>query len=376
MRVLASAPIIATMADTITGRGRPYTRRRRAEARAAWVAARGRNALRRPMRIGAVTLATFVVSLILLILFPRSARRDAARESPSPSDWRDTIQPLEAVARSTRQIATAESLLAARRAAAQRPIVIARRDTLSAALMARRDSLSNLASELSRLLTRAENAPLSASFRALADARAIRDDARVRQLRDSIADIERERNEFGTGTGIGVDPLFVALTTRVTALGRGIEAIAESRRSALRAELAALRPEPVAPVVVAAPVDTIAPMRQRDSARSALAGAERTLADARRRNSETEVRARQTRDRANLIAPPLAILAASLVLGLAIGFGAALVNESWNPRVADMHETERMTGARVLAVLRPRPVPVERSRRKADRDLPPFLDPT
>jgi Mrp family chromosome partitioning ATPase len=44
--------------------------------------------------------------------------------------------------------------------------------------------------------------------------------------------------------------------------------------------------------------------------------------------------------------------------------------------VADRTETEFVTGARVLAVIRPREIPPERRRRRADRDLPPFIDPT
>src|SRR4029453_7043026 len=39
-------------------------------------------------------------------------------------------------------------------------------------------------------------------------------------------------------------------------------------------------------------------------------------------------------------------------------------------------EAERVTGARVLAVVRPREVPPERARRKADLRLPPLIDPT
>jgi len=65
-----------------------------------------------------------------------------------------------------------------------------------------------------------------------------------------------------------------------------------------------------------------------------------------------------------------------LVLGLTLGFAIALMIEVSRPRVSDLQEAERVTGARVLAVVRPREVPPERARRKADHRLPPLIDPT
>ena len=76
------------------------------------------------------------------------------------------------------------------------------------------------------------------------------------------------------------------------------------------------------------------------------------------------------------VAPPIAILAAAVVLGLTLGFAIALSIEIGQPRVSDLQEAERVTGTRVLAVVRPREIPPERSRRKADLRLPPLIDPT
>ena len=56
------------MVDTITGSVPRYTRRRRAEMRAAWVAARTRNTLRHPVRFAAVGGTIFVVSLVIVWL--------------------------------------------------------------------------------------------------------------------------------------------------------------------------------------------------------------------------------------------------------------------------------------------------------------------
>ena len=196
---------------------------------------------------------------------------------------------------------------------------------------------------------------------------------RVRVLLDSLADVEREREDFGAGGG--VDPIFVALTARATAIGRSIQAVAESRRSQVRDSLALFGPVVVrAPIVVA--VDTAGPMQRRDSAQVVRDSAAARLDAARRDNTVTDRQLREARAQANNVAPPVAILAAALVLGATLGFAFALIIEVARPKVSDLQEAERVTGARVLAVLRPRIIPPERARRKADLRLPPLIDPT
>jgi capsular polysaccharide biosynthesis protein len=190
---------------------------------------------------------------------------------------------------------------------------------------------------------------------------------------DSLADVEREREDFGAGGG--VDPIFVALTARATSIGRSIQAIAEARQNTIRDSLALLRPSIVsAPVVVA--VDTTGPLQRRDSLLARHDSVVAALNAARRANVITERQLREARAQANVVAPPIAILGASLVLGLTLGFAIALLIEISRPRVSDLQEAERVTGTRVLAVVRPREIPPERSRRKADLRLPPLIDPT
>ena len=361
------------MVDTITGSVPRYTRRRRAEMRAAWVAARTRNTLRHPVRFAALAGTIFVVSLVLLVLAPRDARRASQQIAPLSTRWRDTIPLLRGVDSATRRLALADSVFAARRVLAARPVFVPPPDTLSAATIARRDSLSARSGELTRLLDRVENSPLPQSYRALGETPSLRDDPRVRVLLDSLADVESEREEFGAGGG--VDPIFVALTARATAIGRSIQSVAEARQSALRDSLARYRSAiTAAPVVVA--VDTITPMVRRDSAQAALDTAAASLNGARRENAETDRQLRNARALANVVAPPVAILAAALVLGLTLGFAVSLLIEIARPRVSDLQEAERVTGARVLAVVRPREIPPERTRRKADLKLPPLIDPT
>ena len=85
------------MVDTITGSVPRYTRRRRAEMRAAWVAARTRNTLRHPMRLAAICGAVFICALVLLVLAPRDARRASREIAPLTTRWRDTIPLLRTV---------------------------------------------------------------------------------------------------------------------------------------------------------------------------------------------------------------------------------------------------------------------------------------
>ena len=361
------------MVDTITGAAPRYTRRRRAEMRAAWVAARTRNTLRHPLRLAAISGTVFTGALVLLVLAPRDARRASQQIAPLSTHWRDTVSLQRTLDVAARRLAAAESALAARRALASRPVYSPAPDTLPDTARARRDSLAVASAELARLLARVENSPLPQSYRALGESRTLGNDARVRAMLDSLADVEREREDFGAGGG--VDPIFVALTARATSIGRSIQAIAEARQSAIRDSLALLRPAVVsAPVVLA--VDTVGPLQQRDSVQARHDSVTAALDAARRANATTERQLREARAQANVLAPPVAILAASIVLGLSLGFAIALLVEISRPRVSDLQEAERVTGARVLAVVQPREVPPERARRKADLRLPPLIDPT
>jgi hypothetical protein len=341
--------------------------------RAAWVAARARNTLRHPLRLAALCGTVFTAALVLLVLAPRDARRASQQIAPLSTHWRDTATLLIAVDTATRKLAVAESTLSARRALASKPVYVPPPDTLPAVARARRDSLAAASGELARLLERVENSPLPQSYRALGESRWLRGDSRVRAMLDSLADVEREREELGAGGG--VDPIFVALTARATSIGRSIQAIAETRQTAIRDSLALLRPSIVtAPVVVV--VDTVGPLQRRDSLLARHDSAVAALNAARRANLITERQLKEARAQANVVAPPIAILGASLVLGLTLGFAIALLIEISRPRVSDLQEAERVTGTRVLAVVRPREIPPERSRRKADLRLPPLIDPT
>jgi tyrosine-protein kinase Etk/Wzc len=72
--------------------------------------------------------------------------------------------------------------------------------------------------------------------------------------------------------------------------------------------------------------------------------------------------------------PPLALLAAAIVLGAAVAFSAALAVESMQPRVADAREAERVGDARVLTTIRQGAPVAERGRRRSDVEAPPLIE--
>jgi Mrp family chromosome partitioning ATPase len=334
-----------------------------------WLAARARNALRRPLRIGGVSVAVFMTALVTLVLIPRQANRAARILVPRPDEYPDSALLLRRAAQGAANVTAAESALGRARTRALR---IAAADTLPPALAARRDSLAANIAELTRVIAHAELSPLPASYRAVASAHALRGEPRVTMLADSLDDMVRAREAFGTSGG--VDPIFVALSARLNAIGRSLENVAEAKRATMRDQIAALGGSlPSAPVVAA---ETLKAHRKLDSLEQVDSAADIAVANARSFTAVLDRRVERARELANVSAPPIALLAAALVLGAAVGFAVTFGLEVAQPRVADRGEAERLTGARTLAVLKPsRPQP-ERSRRSTDRALSPLIDAT
>lgn len=350
--------------------------------RATWMAARARNALRRPIFIGAVSIVTFIASLVALVVVPQQARRTAAQMRPVAMQRPDTLPTMAALTEARRQVAAADSALVRARnelsqliaATATAPVAdtLVTGEPITGATRMARDSLAAQAAQLGRLLARAENAPLLGSYRALAEAPAMRADPSVRQLLDSLVEIERERESYNAVGG--VDPVFVALTARANELGRAIEAVAVARRADLRRQMAALAPAPPDLSSRAVP-DTLQLIATANAARTAAAGVANRLARERAELAQLDAREARARELANLGASPPAMLAAALIFGAVIGFGFALIDEIRHPRIADAYEVERATGVRVLGVISPLPPSPERGRRSSDRAAPPYIDP-
>ena len=355
-------------------------------SRAAWMTARARNALRRPVFIGAISVVTFVAALVALIVVPQQAKRAASARRPAAEARPDTSSTTSSLLAAERHVAAADSAIIAARtalteliaatAAAVTADTTASGDAISTAARNRRDSLTAELELLDRLLARADNAPLLGSYRALAEAAPMRGDAQVKQLLDSLVEIERERESYNAVGG--VDPVFVALTARANELGRNIQALVAGSRSSMQRQLASLSPPPSAAATALAsrPLpDTLAAMYRRDTARTVAAEVASRLGRERAELQRLDEREARARELANVGASPPAMLAAALVFGAMLGFGVALYDEVRRPRVADSYEIERATGARVLGVIRPLARSPERGRRAADRNGPPYLDP-
>ena len=335
-----------------------------------WTSSRSRNASRRFAVMGIVGGLVFIASLIAFVLVPRQATRAAVRVSTTIEERPDSNRTVAVRNRAAAQIAAADSMLdAARRVVA--PIPAAVIDTFPPEAIAQRRALTAEVATLNRLIDRAENAPLPASYRALATAPSLAEDPVVRALLDSLLDIERERDAFGTVGG--VDPVYVALTSRATAVGRSIQVIAEARRTIARQQLALLRPT-APPPPRRAQVDTTRFLAERVTNERVYADAVRALAQMQAVNQRIDDETSRARDLANVGAPPLAMLAAALVLALTLGFGASLLIELKRPTIADSREAEQVTGVRVLSVIEPAEFTAERGRRLADVTAPPLID--
>jgi Mrp family chromosome partitioning ATPase len=336
-----------------------------------WMAARARNALRRVVVFGIVGGVVFIAALIAFVLVPRNASRKALAVASQIQAKSDSSPAVAARDRFLVEVTAADSALdAARRAANPVPAPVI--DTFPPAVRAQRDSLGAQLATLNRLIDRAENAPLPTSYRALAASPEVAADPRVRILLDSLAGIERDRNAFGAvGT---VDPVYLALTSRANAIGRSIQAVADAKRGEIRGKLALIRPAPAPVVRPAITVDTAKLLAQRATAQQSYSAAARQVDQISSRNSRIDRESARARELSNVGAPPWAMLAAAVVLALAVGFAASFGTELKRPHIADPREAEQVSGARVLTVIRPPEVVVERSRRQADVEAPPLID--
>ncbi|MBI3791670.1 MAG: hypothetical protein HY275_12445 [Gemmatimonadetes bacterium] len=302
---------------------------------APWLRARARNALRHPVRIGVVAGAVFLVTLIALIVVPAGQRR-AAEQSPVALRRLDTLPILarehDLDARRQRATRALDSLRhalvaadSADSAAAERP----RRATLAAT-----DSTAAQVRELTRLLARADRAPLPATYRELATARALAGDATIAARVDALAAIERLQRAYGTAPAI--DSGYLALSERARGIGDELVAIARARRSALRGD---------------APEDTLRLRARLDTLGREIDATDRQLVLARQVNARAQAAIAAARERANLDAPPIAMLLAALALGLALGGATSLGLELAQPRYGAAVDAWRVTGAGVVATL-------------------------
>ena len=348
--------------------------------RSRWIAARARNLVHRGGLLVSVGAAMFALSFGLLLWFTR-AEREALRRVPAAAD---TLDLARAVGSLRRQQSRADSTLAGipipRRYAVRAAAIVVvstgdsvRRDSLATPLTNDEeplvvdtvrttsqlpDALRIAAAALSAKLERAQNAPLASSWRALAADPMLQQDARVRALADSLADAERARNEYDAVGG--VDPIYLELSSRVTAYGRAIERAAVVRLASLT-RAAAGGPE-LAVVARAGPGPAELDRRfAEDSARYVAVRARRATAvraadsvtsmlAARRAEAVQRDAARiRAQHRVDALAPPIAMVMASAAAAVGLSLLLALMLELRAPRVAD--DGEVVTQARVPLLL-------------------------
>ena len=313
----------------------------------------------------------FIAALIAFVLVPRNASRKAQAVAAMIEARTDSSPTVAARDRYLAEVTATDSVLdAVRRAANPPPAPVI--DTFPPAVRAQRDSLNSELVTLNRLIDRAENAPLPTSYRALAASPAVAADPRVRVLLDSLAAVERDRNAFGAvGT---VDPVYLSLTSKANAIGRSIQAIADVKRGEVRGKLALIRPVAAPVVKPVITVDTTKLIAKRTTAQQSYAAAVQQLGQISQKNARIDRESARARELANVGAPPWAMLAAAVVLALAVGFAASFGTELKRPHIADPREAEQVSGTRVLTVIKPPEVVVERSRRQADVEAPPLID--
>ena len=327
--------------------------------------------MRRRRRLAAGSAAAFAVILAAYVALPAGAAGVRNLVMPVRIERPDTISIAVRLRVAQRELQRADSSLEVLRAFQPGGIRAVASEPASGTA---RDSLSAIIERLAVLLQRANNAPLPASYRALGESPAMRGDARVRALLDSLLDVQQERDELGGGGAI--DPVYIALTTRANALGRALQSIGQQKLVDLRAE-AALLPVPTAtdsPGPLRGP-DTALALSTRAAALRRVASSEAELRAARSANAVADSLVAGERARTSLAGLPV-LISAAVVLSIFVSFGAALTDEMRSPRVADAVEAERLTNQRVLTVVGMRSIPPDRARRAADRSIPQLLDPT
>lgn len=277
---------------------------RPAISRALWLRARTRNALRRGLLIGSVSVLTMVVMLLVLVLIPRRADQvlaEALRQVPADADTLRWLRALSA-ARATEQEAMQQL------------------DSLRARA-ARDDSLGVL-------LARARTAPLMDSYRALAEAPVLREDARVQSLFADLARLDTAR--AASAALSGPDARYATLTRELVARGSELVARAESLQ-----------------VSDSVPVDSTWVLAQA-TASQAAAVADSGLSAARAVNAQRAAERAALRAQHTVLLPPWVMVIAASVIGVAVGMLVALWREFRQPVVADASELTARTGLRVL----------------------------
>jgi hypothetical protein len=312
-------------------------------SRPEWLGARAALAGRRSGRFALGTIATFVVVMVILFFVPKGS--GSSHGAAVTVQREDTIPTLLRADSTHRLAAHADSEYAATMRAAE--FLADEPAGLTPVQRTKRDSLQLLATELDALIARASNAPLPASYRAVAAAAALHGDARTAKLTDSLDALEKRRAALAPQGG--ADLPYAELTANVNDIGVAIRDAAVRRRGALARSISELDASANGNV---APIDTIAARAGRDSVRRIAAANDSALGELRRKNAAADRDAAAAKTRANRRVPPVAMLFAAMVLAVIAGFSFNLSAEINTPTLAAPREAERVARAPILAVAR------------------------
>jgi hypothetical protein len=333
----------------------------------AWLGCRARNAARRPLFIATTATCVIALAMLSLVLAPKQRQRPGPLASAMVVD---TVSLLQALSESRVRVANAESAFAVVRhevLADARPHV----EQLDPQQLRRHDSLTNVLTDLQSLIGKVEAAPLPTSYRALAASAALISNPRIIALVDSLREVERKRD--GLASSGDADPMYIALTDQATEIGHSIEAIASVRRDSLVASITRMT-APAAEESASSVGDTLPWIAERDSALSAVATATADLRNARRQLEQNRQEVKRAAEISVISASPFAMVVAGAILGIVLGFAGALLLEFRGPTIASGAEIERITDARIMAVVTPIARPTEHERRQGNRVAPKYLD--
>ncbi len=349
--------------------------------RARWLAARTRNAARHGLLIAGAGAIVMIATLLMFVLLPRQADRALSNAIAALPPARDTLvlHTQRRLADSLRAQAEAQRTAAQVTMAATLSGAITSADSLALAALQPAVAGDSVLRDLAGHIVRARQAPLVESFRSLADAPALQRDLQVRttvnRLRESIEVLHRDREAYAALSG--PDARYASMTARLTDEGAALVALAErslreqaeakqraqARQAAgvgaaLRADSPTDSATRSVDSTLATDADTprLAPAPLPDSlleaaARTAADSVTRLdsiLVDAQRVNAALDSTKAALRARMQVNIPPVAMLFASLVLGLSIGFAVAVWREIRIPTVGDARELEEITQSRVI----------------------------
>ena len=247
---------------------------------------------------------------------------------------------------------------------------------LSAGMQQERDSLRAVVSQLNAALDRAAKAPLPASYRALADTRALRQLGAVQALVDTLVLLEQVRQTL--------DPVaapqseFAQLSQRANAIGGTLQGIGQARNAVLARRVAALetRGEGADSSLATFAADTAQARARRDSARLEAALAESLLRDTRQWHAAVQARADSAAHAGAarfLGASPVVAGGSAVLMVFVVSFTLVVLVEARRPTIAHAREVERLTELPVIGLAESFRVPREgRARLQSGTGTDPF----